>query len=104
VTEKPRRFRRGKSEYDTEAPHTSPTGSEDLSEEEIQRRKFAWEEGDVRTIYDPYAEAAAPRVSRSAHLVCLAVRFSPTDRDRILAAFRSTLYKRLRLENSTKCA
>ena len=23
----------GKSEYDTEAPHTSPTGSEDLSEE-----------------------------------------------------------------------
>ena len=33
MTEKPRRFRRGKSEYDTEAPHTSPTGSEDLSEE-----------------------------------------------------------------------
>ena len=42
-------------------PAYEPDDSEDLSEEEIQRRKFAWEEGDVRTIYDPYAEEGRKR-------------------------------------------
>jgi hypothetical protein len=40
----------------SEPAHTSPTGGEDLSEEETQRRKFAWEEGDLEILYDPYAE------------------------------------------------
>jgi hypothetical protein len=66
VTENPRRFPRRKSEPDTgsEPLHTSPTACEDLSEEDLQRRKFAWEDGDVETLYDPYAEKRRQRGQR----------------------------------------
>ena len=66
MTQKPRRFRRGKSESDTESepPRTSLTGSEDLSEEEIQRRRFAWEKGDLEVVYDPYADKGRKRRQR----------------------------------------
>jgi hypothetical protein len=62
VTEKPRRFRRGKSESDTgsEPPHTSSTGSE----EDPNIDRFFWKDGDLKVIYDPYAEERRKRGQR----------------------------------------